>query len=177
MGEKRGMQALEIWCRQVTAGYNGVKVTNMTSSWKNGLAFCALVHHFRPDLIDFASLSPENVYHNNQLAFTVAENILGIPALLDAEDMVNYVPDRLSIMTYLSQFYQVLAAPKTKGGSSLSIGLKRPAFEERGIGAPALGCNDAPDSPLPTAGATTPVKPARQQAAQRHIVGIQQSIG
>ncbi|XP_057369053.1 MICAL-like protein 1 isoform X2 [Daphnia carinata] len=156
MGEKRGMQALEIWCRQVTAGYNGVNVTNMTSSWKDGLAFCALVHHFRPDLIDFASLSAENVYQNNQLAFSVAENVLGIPALLDAEDMVNYIPDRLSIMTYLSQFYQVLAAPKSKGGSSLSIGLKRPA--ERDVGAPGAGRNDDPNSSLPKTGATTPVK-------------------
>ncbi|KAI9558496.1 hypothetical protein GHT06_015283 [Daphnia sinensis] len=158
MGEKRGMQALEIWCRQVTAGYNGVKVTNMTSSWKDGLAFCALVHHFRPDLIDFASLSAENVYYNNQLAFSVAENVLGIPALLDAEDMVNYIPDRLSIMTYLSQFYQALVAPKTKGGSSLSIGLKRPA--ERDVGAPGAGRNDDPNSSLPKTGATTPVKDA-----------------
>jgi len=124
MGEKRGMQALEAWCRQITTGYQGVKVVNMTTSWKDGLAFCALIHHFRPDLIDFASLSAENVYYNNQLAFSIAEEHLGIPALLDAEDMCASVPDRLSILTYLSQFYQALASPKSKGGSPM--GHKRP---------------------------------------------------
>jgi len=51
MGERRGTKALELWCKRVTQGYDGVSIENMSTSWKDGLAFCALIHHFRPDLM------------------------------------------------------------------------------------------------------------------------------
>eukprot|EP00057_Strongylocentrotus_purpuratus_P030472 XP_781775.4 PREDICTED: EH domain-binding protein 1-like isoform X2 [Strongylocentrotus purpuratus] len=96
-------QQLLLWCQEVTKGYRGVKVTNLTTSWRNGLAFCAIIHRHRPDLIEFSSLSPHDIKGNNKKAFDAAA-ACGIPRLLDPQDMVLLaVPDKLAVMTYLFQ--------------------------------------------------------------------------
>uniref|UniRef100_UPI0037E88EB3 EH domain-binding protein 1 isoform X7 n=1 Tax=Semicossyphus pulcher TaxID=241346 RepID=UPI0037E88EB3 len=65
-GKPNASQSLLAWCREVTKNYRGVKITNFTTSWRNGLAFCALLHHFRPDTIDYKSLNPQDIKENNK---------------------------------------------------------------------------------------------------------------
>ncbi|XP_047462918.1 EH domain-binding protein 1-like isoform X10 [Mugil cephalus] len=96
-------QSLLQWCQNITSRYRGVKVTNFSTSWRNGLAFCALLHHFHPDKIEFDLLDPHDIKLNNKKAFDGFES-LGISRLLEPSDMVLLsVPDRLIVMTYLSQ--------------------------------------------------------------------------
>uniref|UniRef100_G1MGG5 EH domain binding protein 1 like 1 n=1 Tax=Ailuropoda melanoleuca TaxID=9646 RepID=G1MGG5_AILME len=96
-------QSLLEWCQEVTTGYRGVRVTNFTTSWRNGLAFCAILHRFYPDKIDYASLDPLNIKQNNKQAFD-GFAALGVSRLLEPADMVLLsVPDKLIVMTYLCQ--------------------------------------------------------------------------
>ncbi|XP_071316256.1 EH domain-binding protein 1-like protein 1 isoform X11 [Trachinotus anak] len=96
-------QSLLQWCQDITSGYQGVKVTNFSTSWRNGLAFCAILHHFHSDKINFDQLDPHDIKLNNKRAFDGFE-ALGISRLLEPSDMVLLsVPDRLIVMTYLSQ--------------------------------------------------------------------------
>ncbi|XP_039880986.1 protein-methionine sulfoxide oxidase mical3a isoform X4 [Simochromis diagramma] len=96
------------WCQRQTEGYRNVNVTDLTMSWKSGLALCALIHRYRPDLIDFDSLDERHEEKNNQLAFDVAEREFGISPCMTGKEMSSVVePDKLSMVMYLSQFYEM----------------------------------------------------------------------
>ncbi|XP_023182971.1 EH domain-binding protein 1 isoform X5 [Xiphophorus maculatus] len=102
-GKPNASQSLLAWCREVTKNYRGVKITNFTTSWRNGLAFCAILHHFRPDVIDYKALNPQDIKENNKKAYDGFAS-LGISRLLEPSDMVLLaIPDKLTVMTYLYQ--------------------------------------------------------------------------
>ncbi|XP_031657500.1 F-actin-monooxygenase mical2b isoform X2 [Oncorhynchus kisutch] len=96
------------WCQKQTLGYRGVDVTNLTSSWKSGLALCALIHQFRPGLIDFDSLNEEDSAKNNQLAFDIAEREFGIQPVTTGKEMaLDQDPDKLMMVLYISKVYEM----------------------------------------------------------------------
>ncbi|XP_033874800.1 alpha-actinin-2 isoform X5 [Acipenser ruthenus] len=108
--ETSAKEGLLLWCQRKTAPYKNVNVQNFHVSWKDGLAFCALIHRHRPDLIDYSKLNKDDPVGNLNLALEVAEKHLDIPKMLDAEDIVNTPkPDERALMTYVSCFYHAFA--------------------------------------------------------------------
>ncbi|XP_054653191.1 spectrin beta chain, erythrocytic isoform X2 [Dunckerocampus dactyliophorus] len=104
--------ALLLWCQMKTAGYPNVNITDFTTCWKDGMAFNALIHKHRPDLVDFNNLKRSNPTHNLHNAFSVAEKQLGVAQLLDPEDVFTENPDEKSIITYVVAFYHYFSKMK-----------------------------------------------------------------
>ncbi|XP_004538234.1 uncharacterized protein smtna [Maylandia zebra] len=106
---KNVKQMLLDWCRAKTEPYEGVDIQNFSSSWKDGIAFCALVHRFFPDAFEYSILNPNKPKENFQLAFNTAERLAGCPPLLDADDLVRMnEPDWKCVYTYIQEFYRCL---------------------------------------------------------------------
>uniref|UniRef100_A0A8C5SE87 Calponin-homology (CH) domain-containing protein n=1 Tax=Laticauda laticaudata TaxID=8630 RepID=A0A8C5SE87_LATLA len=102
-------QMLLDWCRAKTRGYEHVDIQNFSSSWSDGMAFCALVHNFFPEAFDYTQLSPQDRRHNFEMAFSAAETQSECPQLLDVEDMVRMrEPDWKCVYTYIQEFYRCL---------------------------------------------------------------------
>ncbi|CAF0704121.1 unnamed protein product [Brachionus calyciflorus] len=105
------------WCQLRTQGYPNVSIQNFSSSWADGMAFCALIHSAVPDTFDFNRLNPKNRKGNFDLAFKVAEDKCDISPLLETEDMLmmGNKPDWKCVFTYVQSFYRKLELePKAK---------------------------------------------------------------
>ncbi|XP_067680907.1 spectrin beta chain-like isoform X4 [Haliotis asinina] len=119
---KSAKDALLLWCQMKTAGYPNVNVRNFTTSWKDGLAFNAIIHKHRPDLIQYDKLQKSNAMHNLDNAFTVAEDKLGLTRLLDPEDVNVEYPDEKSIITYVVTYYHYFSKMKADSVQGKRIG-------------------------------------------------------
>jgi hypothetical protein len=105
-------QMLLDWCRSKVKGYQHVDITNFSTSWNDGMAFCALIHHFRPEAFDYNQLDPHNRRYNFQLAFDSAEKFAEIVPLLEVDDMVRMkIPDWKCVFTYVQSIYRRFAMP------------------------------------------------------------------
>merc|ERR1739842_124513 len=96
------------WCKKQVFLYDGISVENFTTSFKDGRVLCAVIHRYRPELIDYHSLKPESITHNNELGFSTMEREFGIPPVMTGAEMEECeVPDKLSMISYISQIYDV----------------------------------------------------------------------
>lgn len=103
-------EGLLLWCQRKTAPYDDVNVQDFSHSWKSGLALCALIHRHRPDLLDYNALPKHDAHACTSIAFRVAQQHLGIPQLLDVEDLCDAKkPDERSVMTYVAQYFHAFS--------------------------------------------------------------------
>ncbi|XP_077343979.1 dystonin isoform X28 [Lithobates pipiens] len=121
-GESEDMSAKEkllLWTQQAAEGYGGIRCENFTTCWRDGRLFNAIIHRYRPDLIDMDTVAVQSNITNLENAFYVAEK-LGVTRLLDPEDVDVSSPDEKSVITYVSSMYDVF--PKTpEGGEGISV--------------------------------------------------------
>ncbi|XP_032370224.1 F-actin-monooxygenase MICAL2 isoform X6 [Etheostoma spectabile] len=107
------------WCQKQTEGYKNVMITDLTSSWKSGIALCALIHKFKPQLIDFDSLKEQDHCANLQLAFDISEREFGIGPFTSVKELSDDQElDKTRMITYLSKFYELFrGTPLLASGS------------------------------------------------------------
>jgi len=110
--DKSSEEGLLLWVKHVTESYPGVQIDNFRNSFRDGMAFLALVHRFNPEKtkVDYNSHTKDNPEHNLSVAFELAEQELGIPKLLDTKEVFEGKVDERSLVLYTSLFFHAFKA-------------------------------------------------------------------
>ncbi|XP_060923963.1 F-actin-monooxygenase mical2b isoform X1 [Limanda limanda] len=110
------------WCQKQTEGFRNVTITDLTSSWQSGLALCALIHRFKPQLIDFDSINEEDHAANLQLAFDISEREFGIRSFTSVKELsAGEELDKTRMITYLSKFYELFRGTPLPASGSRAV--------------------------------------------------------
>ncbi|KAL5107304.1 Spectrin beta chain [Taenia crassiceps] len=120
--QRSAKEALLLWCQNKTRGYANVDVKDFTTSWRDGLAFGALLHSHEPEAIDMSKMRPDKPIENLTIAFKAAEQCFEVPQMLDPQDVNVPKPDERSIMTYVASMYQMLNKHRNKNKNANRVG-------------------------------------------------------
>uniref|UniRef100_A0A3P9HJF7 F-actin monooxygenase n=1 Tax=Oryzias latipes TaxID=8090 RepID=A0A3P9HJF7_ORYLA len=126
------------WCKKQTEGYRNVSIKDLTSSWKSGIALCALIHRFKPQLIDFDSLNEEDHRENLQLALDISEQEFGIQPFTSAkEQSTNEELDKSRVIAFLSKFYELFRGSPLPASDTRKLDENKECYPSKEI-----RCND-----------------------------------
>ncbi|KAF2071721.1 hypothetical protein CYY_006966 [Polysphondylium violaceum] len=113
-GDKSSEEGLLLWCKNTTTGYNGVNISSFTKSFRDGLAFLALSHKFDSNTFQYAEYEKLDPIARLNAAFEFAEKGLGVPKLLEAEEVMRGTTDERSMVLYTSLFFHAYRAKEEK---------------------------------------------------------------
>ncbi|KAH9280373.1 Spectrin beta chain, non-erythrocytic 1 [Echinococcus granulosus] len=120
--QRSAKEALLLWCQNKTRGYANVDVKDFTTSWRDGLAFGALLHSHDPEAIDMSKMRLDKPMENLTIAFKTAEQCFEVPQMLDPQDVNVPKPDERSVMTYVASMYQMLNKHRNKNKNANRVG-------------------------------------------------------
>ncbi|VDO14398.1 unnamed protein product [Rodentolepis nana] len=123
--QRSAKEALLLWCQNKTKDYKNVDIKDFSTSWRDGMAFGALINNHEPEALDMSRLRPDRPIENLTIAFKVAEECFDVPQMLDPQDVNVPKPDERSIMTYVSSMYQMLNKHRNKNKNANRVGKVR----------------------------------------------------
>uniref|UniRef100_S4RJQ3 Calponin-homology (CH) domain-containing protein n=1 Tax=Petromyzon marinus TaxID=7757 RepID=S4RJQ3_PETMA len=124
-------ERLLLWVRRVVQEYPDLRCDNFTTSWRDGRLFNAIIHRHRPDLLDMKKVYQQNNQQNLEQAFSLAEQNLRVPRLLDTEDVDVKSPEEKSLVTYVAALYEAFPKIPADGITIYEVDKKWKEYETK----------------------------------------------
>ncbi|CAM9619338.1 unnamed protein product [Lampetra fluviatilis] len=124
-------ERLLLWVRRVVQEYPDLRCDNFTTSWRDGRLFNAIIHRHRPDLLDMKKVYQQNNQQNLEQAFSLAEQNLRVPRLLDTEDVDVKSPEEKSVVTYVAALYEAFPKIPADGITIYEVDKKWKEYETK----------------------------------------------